>query len=68
VAAVLERRLRIERQTTPPVVDRGVRIDCGYGLDLIVEGMVVVPSACSRRRRHPASTRRTASVARCASA
>lgn len=39
---LLERRLRIERQTALPVVYRGVRIDCGYRLDLIVEGMVVV--------------------------
>lgn len=39
---LLERRLRIERQTALPVVYRGVRIDCGYRLDLVVEGMVVV--------------------------
>ena len=39
---LMERRLRIERQTALPVVYRGVRIDCGYRLDLIVEGMVVV--------------------------
>lgn len=39
---LLERRLRIERQTALPVVYRGVRIDCGYRLDLVIEGMVVV--------------------------
>lgn len=39
---LLERRLRIERQTALPVVYRGVRIDCGYRLDLVVQGTVVV--------------------------
>ncbi len=39
---LLERRLHIERQSALPVVYRGVRIDCGYRLDLVVEGMVVV--------------------------
>ena len=29
-------------ERSPPVVYRGVRIDCGYGLDLIVEATVVV--------------------------
>ena len=39
---LLERRLHIARQSALPVVYRGVRIDCGYRLDLVVEGMVVV--------------------------
>lgn len=39
---LLERGLRIERQAPLPVVYRGVRIDCGYRLDLVVEGSVVV--------------------------
>ena len=39
---LLERRLRFERQASLPIVDRGVRIDCGYRLDLVVEGLVVV--------------------------
>jgi len=39
---LLERRLRVERQASLPVVYRGVRIDCGYRLDLVVEAMVVV--------------------------
>ena len=39
---LLERRLRIERQASLPIVYRGVRIDCGYRLDLVVEGLVVV--------------------------
>lgn len=39
---LVERRLRIDRQTALPVVYRGVRIDCGYRLDLVVEGTVIV--------------------------
>jgi GxxExxY protein len=39
---LMERRLRIERQAALPVVYRGVRIDCGYRLDLVVESAVVV--------------------------
>lgn len=50
---LLERQLRIERQTALPVVYRGVRIDCGYRLDLVLS----VPSVCSvvglRRRPQP---------------
>jgi GxxExxY protein len=49
---LLERRLRTERQTALPVIYRGVRVDCGYRLDLIVEGMVVSSrrsSACCCR-------------------
>ena len=41
---LLERQVRIERQAAPPVVYRGVRIDCGYRLDLVDEGVVVVES------------------------
>jgi GxxExxY protein len=39
---LLERRLRVERQASLPVVYRGVRIDCGFRLDLVVESTVVV--------------------------
>ena len=39
---LLDRALLIERQAALPVVYRGVHIDCGYRLDLIVERMVVV--------------------------
>jgi GxxExxY protein len=34
--------LKIERQKPLPVVYRDVRLDCGYRLDLLVEGAVIV--------------------------
>ncbi|MCK6502688.1 GxxExxY protein [Myxococcota bacterium] len=34
--------IQFERQVPLPVQYRGVRIDCGYKLDLLVEGLVVV--------------------------
>jgi GxxExxY protein len=37
-----DRRIAVERQKELPVVYRGVRIDCGYRIDLLVEGSVVV--------------------------
>jgi GxxExxY protein len=39
---LLDRGLAIVRQAALPVVYRGVRIDCGYRLDLVVEGRVIV--------------------------
>ncbi len=39
---LLDRRLQFERQVALPVVYRGVRIDCGYRLDLVIEGIVIV--------------------------
>lgn len=39
---LLERGLRCERQRSLPVVYRGVRLDCGYRIDLLVEDVVVV--------------------------
>lgn len=39
---LVDRGLAIARQTALPVVYRGVRIDCGYRLDLVVAGMVIV--------------------------
>ena len=42
VQELLERRLRVERQKALPVVYRGVRLDCGYRIDLLVQGQVVV--------------------------
>jgi GxxExxY protein len=32
----------VERQKTLPVVYRGVKLDCGYRLDLLVEERVIV--------------------------
>jgi len=37
-----ERKLKIERQKALPVVYRGVELDCGYRIDLLVEDQVVV--------------------------
>lgn len=37
-----ERRLTFERQKALPIVYRGITIDCGYRIDLLVEGRVVV--------------------------
>ncbi|RMF91100.1 MAG: GxxExxY protein [Nitrospinota bacterium] len=37
-----ERGLQVEQQKPLPVVYREVKLDCGYRLDLLVEGMVVV--------------------------
>lgn len=45
---LVERRLRIDRQTALPVVYRGVRIDCGYPLDLVVEAVIVEIKAVER--------------------
>ena len=39
---LVDRGLTIVRQAALPVVYRGVRIDCGYRLDLVVEGRVIV--------------------------
>ena len=37
-----ERKLQIERQKALPVMYRGVELDCGYRIDLLVENHVVV--------------------------
>ncbi len=37
-----ERGLAMERQRALPVIYRGARVDCGYRIDLLVEGSVVV--------------------------
>jgi GxxExxY protein len=37
-----ERSLGVETQVSLPVIYKGVKLDCGYRLDLIVEGVVVV--------------------------
>lgn len=36
------RGIKFERQKSLPVEYKGVKLDCGYRLDLIVEGIVVV--------------------------
>ena len=37
-----ERGLGVERQKALPVRYRGVNVDCGYRIDLLVEGKVIV--------------------------
>ena len=37
-----DRGLAVERQKALPVKYRGVNVDCGYRIDLLVEGKVVV--------------------------
>ena len=39
---LVDRGLAIERQLPLPVVYRGVHLECGYRLDLVVEGAVLV--------------------------
>ncbi len=39
---IVERGLKVEQQKPLPVVYREVRLDCGYRLDLLVEGVVIV--------------------------
>ena len=34
--------LKVDRQVSLPVVYKGVRLDCGYRMDLVVEKLVVV--------------------------
>ena len=42
VFELAERGLQVERQKALPVTYKGVRIDCGYRIDLLVEGQVIV--------------------------
>ena len=39
---LVQRGLRVERQKGLPVVDRDVRIDCGYRIDLLIEHRIIV--------------------------
>jgi len=39
---LLERGLKCERQKRLPVEYRGVRLDCGYRIDLLVEDVVLI--------------------------
>jgi len=42
VHELVGRGLRVERQKAVPVLYRGVRIDCGFRMDLLIEEAVVV--------------------------
>jgi len=37
-----ERGLKVERQRVQPVIYKGMRFDCGYRIDLLVEDQVIV--------------------------
>jgi len=39
---LLDRGLLVERQKSLPLIYRGRRLECGYRLDILVEGLVVV--------------------------
>jgi PD-(D/E)XK nuclease superfamily protein len=39
---ICESGLRLERQIPLPVIYKGVRLDCGYRMDTVVEDLVVV--------------------------
>ncbi len=41
-AELLSRGLAIERQKPLPLTYKGQRLDCGYRIDLLVEGVVIV--------------------------
>ena len=42
VYELIEQKLKVERQKGLPVTYRGVQLDCGYRIDLLVENQVVV--------------------------
>ena len=43
------RGLRFQRQITVPLIYKGVSLDCGYRLDLIVEDTVILELKCVER-------------------
>jgi GxxExxY protein len=43
------RGIKFQRQVTVPVIYKGVSLDCGYRLDLIVEDIVVLELKCVDR-------------------
>jgi GxxExxY protein len=43
------RGLQFQRQVTVPVIYKGVALDCGYRLDLIVEDNVILELKCVER-------------------
>lgn len=42
VYELAERGLHFQRQAALPIIYKGVRIDCGYRLDLLVEQQIIV--------------------------
>jgi len=43
------RELKFQRQLSVPVIYKGVSLDCGYRLDLIVEDIVILELKCIER-------------------
>jgi GxxExxY protein len=43
------RKIHFQRQVTVPVIYKGVALDCGYRLDLIIEDTVVLELKCIER-------------------
>ena len=39
---LVDRGLRVDRQKPVPLVYRGVHLDCGYRIDILVEELVIV--------------------------
>ena len=39
---IIEKDLKIERQKSLPITYRGIHLDCGYRIDLLVEEKVIV--------------------------
>jgi GxxExxY protein len=39
---LVDRGLTVERQKALPVKYRGVNLDCGYRIDLLVEGIIII--------------------------
>jgi GxxExxY protein len=42
VFELLQRGLKVEKQKELPVIYKGVRIECGYRLDVVVDDLVIV--------------------------
>jgi len=42
VYELVQRGIRVEQQVAIPVVYKGVRLDCGYRIDLLVDGGIIV--------------------------
>ena len=39
---VIQQKLRVTRQVPLPVVYKGIKLDCGYRMDMVVEDLIVV--------------------------
>ena len=39
---LLDRGLRVERQKEQAIIYRGIKIDCGYKIDLLVEDLIIL--------------------------